>query len=130
MNNLTTANPSLRFLYVVAFVFGLMTLKSGGGVLFGPESTKLAAGNVVSFVLWFNFLAGFAYIIAAAGLWSGKGWAIALSGLIAILTLLIFVLLGLYIANGGAYENRTLLAMTLRSIFWVVVYYFASRARA
>jgi hypothetical protein len=36
--------------------------------LFGTEATRAAAGNAVPFVLWFNFLAGFAYILAGLGL--------------------------------------------------------------
>ena len=43
---------------IVAIVFGLMTIISGGSVLF-IESARRAAGDYVPFVLWFNFLAGF-----------------------------------------------------------------------
>ncbi|MDP6882721.1 MAG: hypothetical protein QF830_01170 [Rhodospirillales bacterium] len=52
----------------VAAAFGLVTLKSGGEVLFFEGAGRQAAGDYVSFVVWFNFLAGFAYIVAAAGL--------------------------------------------------------------
>ena len=130
MNNPFTENRTLRILSIVALLFGLMTVKSGGSVLFGPESARLAAGNAVNFVLWFNFLAGFTYIIAAPGLWLGKSWAIGLSGLIAIMTMLIFIALGVHIAGGGEYENRTLAAMSLRTAFWATIYYFARRIRA
>jgi hypothetical protein len=46
----------------VAIQFGLMTIKEGGAVLLGNEAAVAAAGNYVPFVLWFNFLSGFAYI--------------------------------------------------------------------
>ena len=41
-----------------AIAFGLVTLISGGSALFG----LVDMGAVVPFVLWFNFLAGFAYV--------------------------------------------------------------------
>jgi hypothetical protein len=130
MNNPSTVSKTLRILSVIALLFGLMTIKSGGSVLFGTASAKLAAGNAVNFVLWFNFLAGFAYISAAPGLWLGKRWAMGLSGLIALMTMLVFIALGVHIAGGGEYENRTLAAMTLRTAIWATIYYFARRIRA
>jgi len=56
----------LRLAAVVAVAFGLLTIKEGGTILFGDEAARAAAGNYVPFVLWFNFMAGFAYVIAGA----------------------------------------------------------------
>ena len=44
----------------VAVLFGLLTVLSGGRTLFGGEAGRLAAGAIVPFVLWVNFVAGFA----------------------------------------------------------------------
>ena len=49
---------------IVAIVFGALTIISGGRALFGGVDM----GAVVPFVLWFNFLAGFAYVAAGLGL--------------------------------------------------------------
>ena len=46
----------------VAVVFGLLTIKTGGAVLFIGGEFRQQAGNYVPFVLWFNFLAGFVYL--------------------------------------------------------------------
>ena len=59
---------TLRIAALVAVVFGIATVFSGGRVLFGPEAARVAAGAVVPFVLWFNFVAGFAYVLAGVGL--------------------------------------------------------------
>ena len=106
---------------VIAIAFGLLTLKEGGTVLFGSEAARTAAGHYVPFVLWFNFLAGFAYVLAGAGLWWRQRWAAWLAVAIAAATLLVFAAFAVHIANGGAWEQRTLIAMGLRSLVWIAI---------
>lgn len=119
--NVRAAVPAWqRGLAVAAGLFGLLTIFSGGKVLFGPEEARIAAGAYVPFVVWFNFLAGFAYVAAAVLIWRGMRIACLAAALIAGATLLVFALFGLHIAAGGAFEGRTLGAMTLRSGFWLV----------
>jgi hypothetical protein len=48
----------MKSLAVMAVLFGLLTVFSGGRTLFGGEAARLAAGAIVPFVLWFNFVAG------------------------------------------------------------------------
>jgi hypothetical protein len=110
----------LSTLAVVAIVFGLLTIISGGRTLFDAETQRLA-GNYVGFVLWFNFLAGFVYIIAGIGLWLQQRWSVWLAILIAAATLLIFVVFGLQILRGGSYEMRTVAAMALRALTWLAI---------
>ncbi|MFP5405340.1 MAG: hypothetical protein ACLGHY_03010, partial [Gammaproteobacteria bacterium] len=86
---------------VVAVVFGLMTIRAGGSVLFGSEEARRAAGAWVGFVVWFNFLAGFAYVAAGAGLWARRRWAALLAFLIAAGTLVTFAAFGIHVAAGG-----------------------------
>jgi len=109
----------------VAVVFGLLTIKSGGSVLFIDGVDRQAAGNYVPFVLWFNFIAGFFYIIAGAGLWLQKQWAVRLSIVIVVTTLIVYAALGLFIFSGGLYETRTIMAMALRSILWAFIAIFS-----
>ena len=45
----------------LAGVFGVATVAKGTQVLFGSAVARVDAGHYVPFVLWFNFLAGFAY---------------------------------------------------------------------
>src|SRR3990167_3275987 len=61
---------------LIAAGFGLLTIKEGGMTLIGNEAAVSAAGNYVPFVLWFNFVAGFAYVVAGAGLWLQQRWAV------------------------------------------------------
>ena len=115
---------------LVAIGFGLLTLKEGGTILFGDDVTRAAAGNYVPFVLWFNFLAGFAYVVAGAGLWLNQRWAVWLAVTIAVATFFAFAALGSHVGTGGAYELRTLVAMSLRTLVWVTIATIAWRGLA
>lgn len=117
----------LRAAAVVAVLFGLMTIASGGSALFGGAAARQAAGAYVPFVLWFNFLAGFAYVAAGAGLWLRRRWAAMLALAIAGATLLVFAAFGVHVGSGGPYEMRTVGAMTLRSLVWIAIGWLAWR---
>lgn len=112
---------------LVAVGFGLLTIKSGGAILFGDDAARDAAGNYVPFVLWFNFLAGFAYVIAGAGIWMRSRWATWLAISIATATALIFVAFGAHVYSGGLFEQRTVLAMSLRTFLWTIIAVIAWR---
>ena len=122
-------NRSIGFwvITVVAVLFGLLTIKAGGSVLFVDGQDRQAAGNYVPFVVWFNFLAGFLYIIAGAGLWMQRRWAVWLSVFITLVTLVVFVAFGMVVIIGEAYEVRTVAAMSLRTVVWALISMFAYR---
>ena len=84
-------------------------------------ASRLAAGSYVPFVLWFNFLAGFAYITGGVGLWLGQRWSVWLAIGIALATLIVFTLFGLHAASGGEFEMRTVAAMSLRTGIWLAI---------
>jgi len=73
---------------------------------------------VVPFVLVFNFVAGFFYLLAAYALWSDRSWALLLGGAIAVATALIFAAFGVHVWTGGDFEPRTVGALVLRISFW------------
>ena len=112
---------------VIAILFGLLTIKSGGLTLFVDGADREAAGNYVPFVLWFNFMAGFVYLVAGAGLFMNKQWAVWLSIGIVSATAIVFMFFGLHIFNDGLYENRTVVAMSLRTIIWAMIAIFSYR---
>jgi hypothetical protein len=108
----------MRVISLIAIGFGLLTIREGGAVLFYDGAARAAAGDYVPFVLWFNFLAGFAYIIAGIGLWMRRRWATWMAIVITVATALVFLAFGVHVYLGGAWERRTVIAMTLRTLVW------------
>lgn len=105
----------------IAMAFGLLTIVSGASALMGA----IDMGAVVPFVLWFNALAGVAYVAGGILLWRGHRLALPVALTILIATAAVFAAFGWRAASGGAYEMRTVGAMTLRTVFWAVMAWVA-----
>lgn len=112
---------------IIAVVFGILTIKSGGSVLFGADIYREAAGNYVPFVVWFNFMAGFLYMITGIVIWMQKKIAFMMAAFIVIATSFVFVIFVIHILKGGDYELRTIMAMTLRTFIWLVITLYLSK---
>ena len=124
MNEIVESNKRpmvITVFAILAVAFGALTLFSGGRNLF-DEAVIAEAGNTIGFVLWFNFLAGFAYIAAGYLLWTWKLCGVRLSAVIAGATLLAFLAMGIYVIQfDGLYNAKTVGAMTIRSTVWLVI---------
>lgn len=118
MTTTSSGSRTLKIAAGVAILFGLLTILSGGRALFGGAEARAAVGDAVLFVLWFNFLAGFAYVVAGIGVFLGHRLAVWISLGILIATSLVFLAFGIHVLQGGAYEARTVGAMFLRTGFW------------
>ncbi|HHL21090.1 MAG TPA: hypothetical protein ENJ52_06125 [Aliiroseovarius sp.] len=125
-----TASPPLWRKPVALFagIFGALTIFSGGSVLFGPDPARAMAGSIVPFVVWFNFLAGFAYVTAAWGIWTGRGWAGLLARVIATATALVALAFAVQVLRGVAFEPRTVGALALRFAIWAGIAVALARA--
>jgi hypothetical protein len=122
--------PGSRWTLVVAAVacaFGMATVAKGAQVLFGSPVARAEAGNFVPFVLWFNFLAGFAYVAAAVAIALRQGWAARIAAGIAGATALVFLAFGGHVLSGGAFESRTVAAMAVRTATWGAIALVTSR---
>ena len=115
MKPLLQRNPWLRGASVFAVLFGLLTLKEGGTVLFGNDAARSAAGAYVPFVLWFNFIAGFAYVAAGMALWRRLGWAAWVGLCLGLGTALVVAGFGSSVLTGGAFQSCHVAALALRT---------------
>jgi hypothetical protein len=102
-------------------LFAILTIVSGGRVLFGGAAARAAAGDAVPFVLWFNFLSGVAHVLAGLGIAMGRRWAVTLSIALAVAIAAVFVLFGLHVYQGASFEMRSVGAMGLRLLVWVAI---------
>jgi hypothetical protein len=119
-----TGRMAPRIAAGVAVAFGILTVVSGGAVLFGG----VPAGATVPLVLWFNFLSGVVYVVAGAGIALRRPWAAPLAVALAAAIGAVFALFGLHVLQGGAFEMRTALAMALRLAVWIAIAAVAVRA--
>jgi hypothetical protein len=124
----TQKNNWVNSAAIFAILFGVLTVISGGTALFGSAQAKAMAGNVVGFVLWFYFLAGFVYVLAGAGLYTLKKLAVKLTLFIAVANMIVLLVFVWHVASGYAYEMRTIVAMLFRCIVWVVIATVCCRA--
>lgn len=129
MPNLLRKRPLwIMAVAIFAVLFGVITVKSGGAVLFGENAARQAAGHYLPFVVWFNFFAGFAYIAAGVGLWLLRPWSAWLAASIAVATVIVYIVFGAYVLAGAPYEMRTVWAMALRTTVWVILAIIACRS--
>ncbi len=117
----TVSSNRMKGIALLAMAFGLVTLYSGGNVLFGADEARELAGAYVPLVVWFNFLAGFFYVLAGVGIWLGRNWAFGLSAFIAAATAAIALAFGIQVIQGSSFEMRTIGALALRTGFWAVI---------
>lgn len=109
--------------------FGFMTLREGGSILFFDGIARQEAGAFVPFVLWFNFLTGFALVAVGVALFRNAKWSFRVSAAVAAFSLLVLAAFLIFVAFGGRHEIRTMIAMPLRTLIWVGIAYWSSRVR-
>ena len=117
--------PRIKIAAILALVFGALTILSGGSALFAD----LDMGSVLPFVLWFNFIAGFAYVLAGVGLILERPWAPWLAMAIALATALVALRFAVHVIQGKPFEMRTVGALALRCGVWVWISLVARSAR-
>lgn len=116
--------PRPRWLGVVSLLtvlFGLITIKAGGSVLFFDGEARQAAGHYVPFVVGFNVVAGLLYLPLGIGLWTRGRWTLWLGVALTLATSIVFVAFAIHILDGGLYEDRTVIAMSVRLLVCMVV---------
>lgn len=107
----------MKAVAVFIFVFGLLSLKSGGSVLF-IEDARIAAGNIVPFIVWFNVLAVPLYLVGAIAVWREERYGQRLMTLLFVAFLAADAYLIYHVQSGGLFEMRTVYAMTFRTVLF------------
>lgn len=103
---------------VVALLFGLVTLFSGGRVLLGADPGHV----VVRPLLLFNTVMGAAYVTTAVLLRRDLRRGRSAAGAIALLNLLVLGSLLVYAGSGGSVAGDSFAAMALRTGVWTAIF--------
>lgn len=111
-------NAVIKGVGIAAVLFGIATIVSGGNAILRLHGVAESGDKIVPFVLYLNFVAGFAYITSGVGLFRRRSWASTIAIVIAVASLVGFIGLGVWILLGNPYEMRTVIAMSLRTAFW------------
>lgn len=120
-------SKKLKFFTYFAVLFGVATIFSGAQNLFN-ENVIRTQGNIIPVVLWFNFIAGFVYLIIAFGTIFGKRIILRITSALSALNIVVLFYLLIHISNNQAYEIKTLIAMSFRTVFWFIFYILLSRS--
>jgi hypothetical protein len=107
---------SLLALIGVVSVF--MTLS----IIFDLFGIRKMEGNYVLLIVYTNFLCGLIYIYAALTLWKHLVNSTISLALATALLIAAYIWFTYYIQAGGVYEEKTLKAMTFRTIFTAVMF--------
>lgn len=117
-----------KALAIFMLVFGFLTIKSGGSVLF-IESVRALAGDYILPIVWFNFVGGFFLALGAIGLWLGKGWVKPVAMVLFASFLVMDCYLAFHIYSGGAFMEKTVVAMFIRTLTWAFANFLATKAK-
>ncbi|MHB1224908.1 MAG: hypothetical protein ACYC2G_12850 [Gemmatimonadaceae bacterium] len=109
---------SRRISALVAAVFGIVTLITGGRILLGLGE---AGFPVIQPVLLFNTVMGALYLLAAVLIARNIERGRPLALLIAVANVAVLLAIVGLRAGGGEVANQTIAAMTLRSAVWVII---------
>lgn len=108
----------MRFWALAGGVFGLMSVLAGARVLAGIDAPDYV---VVRWLVAYNVTAGLAAVVAAAGLWTGRGWGIVAARLVAAAhTSVLLVLVAMRLTD-IAVATESLAAMAFRVGLWLAI---------
>jgi hypothetical protein len=103
------------FLALVAVVFGVATVLSGGRVLTGSDPGYV----VFQPLLIYNTTMGLAYLAAGVMMWRSVDRGKLAAGTIFALNLVVLAGIGYLYATGSAVAVDSLRAMTFRTVVWL-----------
>lgn len=109
-------------LTVILLLLGTISLFMTFSVTFDWFGIRAIEGNYVPFVLYANMVCAFLYLYAAWALWNRLRLSIYALLIATIILVAAFIGLIVYIKSGGVYEQKTIKAMTLRTVLTATMY--------
>ena len=118
---------------VIIALFSIVTLFMSTSVIFDLFGIREKEGNYVLFVVVANFICAILYLAAAYGFFFRQKWTTMILYISVVILIITFIALGIHIYSSGIYENKTITAMTFRTLltigFALVSFNYISKKR-
>lgn len=112
---------------IFILILGLVTLFLSTSVIFDLFDIRSKEGNYVLYIVEANFICSILYLISVYGFFKSKRWTILLLAIASIILIAFYIVLKIYIGNGGIHETKTIYAMIFRgslTIALTIIAYF------
>jgi len=120
--------PTLRYLLAtVLLLFGMLTLFLSTSVILDLFGIRAREGNYVPVVVWANFIVSILYMLAAAGLVAYKRWTLKVLFTAVLILVAACIAFGWHVISGGIHEQKTIGALTFRTLITLGLYIGAWR---
>lgn len=113
-------NIILKSSSVLVLLFGLFSLFKSLSIIFDLFHIRESEGNYVLVVVIANLICGIIYLCAGYGLFRSKPWTTKFLFSSAFILLLTFIILVIYIITGGIYEEKTIIAILIRTFITLI----------
>jgi len=123
----STESISLRTLSITVVVLGIITFLIGFEHLFIQGTYLKLINNYLHFVVWFNFLSGIVYLITGYGIWHIKPWAVYLTLLIVVFSLIVLVALSVHMFIDDQFRGWQIIEMSIKILIWSLILMFISK---
>ena len=123
----STKNASLKILSITAVVLGIVTFLIGFEYLIIQGAYLKLINNYLHFVVWFNFLSGIVYMVTGYGIWNVKPWAVYLSLLIVVFSLIVLAALSVHMFTDGQFRVWQIAEMAIKVLIWALILVFISK---
>ena len=106
---------------VLGIIVGFLSIMAGSKVLLGISFPNY---NVLHWLVIYNVSLGVVSVLAGAGLWRLRPWAISLAGLVAISHGFVLAVLIVFFISGKSVAYQSILAMLFRTTVWLGIFLF------
>jgi len=113
-------NIILKSSSVLVYVFGLLSMFKSLSIIFNLFHLREIEGNYVLFVVIANLICGVIYLFAGYGIFKEKNWTTNFLFIAAFILIFTFIVLVIYIISGGIYEEKTIIAITIRTFITLI----------
>lgn len=106
-------------------LIGVVSLLMTISIVFDLFGVREKEGNYVLFIVYANMICSLLYILSAFLNWKNPKLGRNILLFASLILIVAFVEFFIYIKKGGIYEQKTIYAMTFRTIFTILMVYIS-----